>query len=119
MYFTKWLVDLSSYRLGALGFLTSEELRQAGFQANRGLRDQLVAMQWVQRHILDFGGDPDKVTLAGMSAGGGMCPVYRCRVSNSPSFRNIPPSLRSTSLHEGYCYEWDLFPDGTSDTGSS
>ncbi|KAJ5611260.1 hypothetical protein N7510_007979 [Penicillium lagena] len=58
-----------NYRLGALGFLTSEDLRNAGYKANNGLRDQRVAMQWVQKHIRDFGGDPDNVTVAGMSAG--------------------------------------------------
>ncbi|KAF9889576.1 hypothetical protein FE257_007084 [Aspergillus nanangensis] len=58
-----------NYRLGAFGFLTSDELRQAGYKANNGLRDQRVAMEWVQRHIRDFGGDPENVTLAGMSAG--------------------------------------------------
>ncbi|KAL5362032.1 Alpha/Beta hydrolase protein [Aspergillus floccosus] len=58
-----------NYRLGAFGFLTSEELRQAGYKANNGLRDQRVAMEWVQKHIGEFGGDPENVTLAGMSAG--------------------------------------------------
>ncbi|RHZ63669.1 hypothetical protein CDV55_106327 [Aspergillus turcosus] len=64
-----------NYRLGAFGFLTSDELRRAGYKANNGLRDQKVAMKWVQKHIADFGGDPDNVTLAGMSAGGA-CVTY-------------------------------------------
>ncbi|GIC87941.1 putative carboxylesterase [Aspergillus udagawae] len=64
-----------NYRLGAFGFLTSDELRRAGYNANNGLRDQKVAMRWVQKHIADFGGDPDNVTLAGMSAGGA-CVTY-------------------------------------------
>ncbi|KAJ5967319.1 hypothetical protein N7501_003567 [Penicillium viridicatum] len=59
-----------NYRLGAFGFLTSNELRNAGYKANNGIRDQRIAMRWVQRHIHDFGGDPENVTLAGMSAGG-------------------------------------------------
>ncbi|OQE12807.1 hypothetical protein PENFLA_c062G07782 [Penicillium flavigenum] len=59
-----------NYRLGAFGFLTSSELRDAGYKANNGIRDQRIAMRWVQRHINDFGGDPLNVTLAGMSAGG-------------------------------------------------
>ncbi|CAI7573943.1 unnamed protein product [Penicillium viridicatum] len=59
-----------NYRLGAFGFLTSNELRNAGYKANNGIRDQRIAMRWVQRHIHDFGGDPGNVTLAGMSAGG-------------------------------------------------
>lgn len=59
-----------NYRLGAFGFLTSKELRDAGYKANNGLHDQRLAMRWVQKHIRDFGGDPDNVTLAGESAGG-------------------------------------------------
>ncbi|KAL2856426.1 Alpha/Beta hydrolase protein [Aspergillus pseudoustus] len=59
-----------NYRLGALGFLTSEELRSAGYKANNGLRDQRVAIEWVRKHIHEFGGDPENITLAGMSAGG-------------------------------------------------
>lgn len=54
------------------GFLTSDELRKAGYKANNGLRDQRVALEWVRRHIEDFGGDPDNVTAAGESAGAGM-----------------------------------------------
>ncbi|KAL4901411.1 hypothetical protein BDW74DRAFT_187648 [Aspergillus multicolor] len=59
-----------NYRLGAFGFLTSEELRNAGYKANNGLRDQRVAIEWVRKHIHAFGGDADNITLAGMSAGG-------------------------------------------------
>ncbi|KAL4920056.1 Alpha/Beta hydrolase protein [Aspergillus aurantiobrunneus] len=59
-----------NYRLGAFGFLTSEELRNAGYKANNGLRDQRVAIEWVRKHINEFGGDADNITVAGMSAGG-------------------------------------------------
>ena len=58
--------------MGVFGFLTSNELRQAGFKPNNGLRDQRVALKWIQKHIQDFGGDPENVTLSGESAGGGM-----------------------------------------------
>ncbi|KAL4933276.1 putative carboxylesterase [Aspergillus undulatus] len=59
-----------NYRLGAFGFLTSEELRNAGYKANNGLRDQRVAIEWVRKHIHEFGGDANNITVAGMSAGG-------------------------------------------------
>jgi carboxylesterase type B len=60
----------SQYRLGAYGFLSSSEVRENG-QANAGLLDQRYSLQWVQRNIRSFGGDPSKVTIIGGSAGGG------------------------------------------------
>lgn len=58
-----------NYRLTALGFLWgSEELQQRG-SANNGLRDQRLAMQWIQENIEAFGGDPAKVTIWGESSG--------------------------------------------------
>ena len=53
-----------NYRMAALGFLYSEEVKDAGVQ-NLGLRDQRLAMQWVNKHISSFGGDPTKVTIWG------------------------------------------------------
>ncbi|WP_420453589.1 carboxylesterase/lipase family protein [Ilumatobacter sp.] len=50
-----------NYRLGALGFLGSRNL---------GTLDQISALRWVRRHVTDFGGDPDRVTVVGESAGG-------------------------------------------------
>jgi carboxylesterase type B len=58
------------YRLSAYGFLNSQEVRQNG-AANVGLLDQRAALNWVQRHIGAFGGDPARVTISGGSAGGG------------------------------------------------
>jgi carboxylesterase type B len=60
----------TQYRLGAYGFLSSSEVRENG-QANAGLLDQRSALEWVQRNIRAFGGDPTKVTIIGGSAGGG------------------------------------------------
>lgn len=58
------------YRLGAFGFLSSDEVHRYG-KANAGLLDQNFALQWVQTHIEKFGGDPKRVTVAGESAGAG------------------------------------------------
>ncbi|KAK1977375.1 carboxylesterase [Colletotrichum cereale] len=60
-----------NYRLGAPGFLTSEELRKEGFKSNHGHHDQRIALKWVKEYIAGFGGDPQQVTVAGESAGGG------------------------------------------------
>ncbi|KAF2865916.1 Alpha/Beta hydrolase protein [Massariosphaeria phaeospora] len=59
------------YRLGAYGFLGSSKYSREGGSPNLGLLDQRLALDWVQKHISAFGGDPDKVTIVGGSAGGG------------------------------------------------
>lgn len=58
------------YRLGAFGFLSNSNIQEDG-SANTGLLDQRLAIEWTQRHISKFGGDPAKITIWGGSAGGG------------------------------------------------
>lgn len=55
-----------NYRLGNLGFLPIKGTSATG---NYGFGDQITALEWVQQHIRDFGGDPHRVTVAGQSAG--------------------------------------------------
>ncbi|TDL26386.1 carotenoid ester lipase precursor [Rickenella mellea] len=57
-----------NYRLAAWGFIGGAEVNKAGL-ANLGLRDQRLALQWIQKYISAFGGDPTKVTMWGESAG--------------------------------------------------
>ncbi|KAK2589408.1 hypothetical protein QQS21_012916 [Conoideocrella luteorostrata] len=57
-----------NYRLNGFGFLPGKEILQDG-SANLGLLDQRLGMQWVADNIAAFGGDPDKVTIWGESAG--------------------------------------------------
>lgn len=60
-----------NYRLGALGYLYLRDTLGGGFcDGNMGLLDQICALQWVHDNIEAFGGDPDRVTLYGVSAGG-------------------------------------------------
>lgn len=60
------------YRLGVFGFLSSPELTAESphhASGNYALLDQIAALTWVRDNIAAFGGDPDKVTIAGQSAG--------------------------------------------------
>ena len=60
----------ANYRVGPLGYLTHAEVQKRfGRDGNFGLDDQLQALHWVRRHIADFGGDADNLTLMGQSAG--------------------------------------------------
>ena len=60
----------ANYRVGALGYLTHQQIRrETGRDGNFGLDDQLCAVRWVKAHIGDFGGDGEKLTLMGQSAG--------------------------------------------------
>lgn len=61
------------YRLGALGFMAHPELSKEsdkGISGNYGIYDQICALNWIHNNIAAFGGDPDKVTICGESAGG-------------------------------------------------
>lgn len=58
----------ANYRLNAFGFSASREMEEAGL-LNLGIEDQRVAMYWVKKYISQFGGDPDRVTIFGESAG--------------------------------------------------
>ena len=62
-----------NYRVGQMGFFAHPELsaeNPEGVSGNYGILDQIAALEWIQDNISAFGGDPDKVTIFGESAGG-------------------------------------------------
>ncbi len=58
-----------AYRVGVFGFFSHPDLNDNDVAANFGLWDQVAAFEWIRRHIDKFGGDPDRVTVFGESAG--------------------------------------------------
>ena len=67
------IVVTINYRIGALGFLATPALTAESpdhISGNYGIEDQQTALAWVRRNIIAFGGDPNRVTMFGESAGG-------------------------------------------------
>ncbi len=96
-----------NYRLGALGFLTLPELASEDpahpTSGNYGILDQRAALQWVQRNIRAFGGDPGRVTIFGESAGG----ISTCLHYVSPDTAGLFHAALSES---GLCTDNTLVP---------
>jgi para-nitrobenzyl esterase len=72
-----------NYRLGAEGFLLTEE------GANRGILDMIQALRWIRENIEAFGGDPDQVTIAGQSAGAMSCLALLACPAATGLFRRV------------------------------
>jgi len=69
----KVIIVTINYRLGILGYLADAALdaeSPSGASGNYGLADQQFALKWVHQNIAAFGGDPERVTIFGESAGG-------------------------------------------------
>ena len=60
-----------NYRLGMLGWMENTQAWDRNtVPGNQAIRDQILALQWVQTNIASFGGDPNMVTVFGESSGG-------------------------------------------------
>ena len=64
-----------NYRLGPLGFLRLKDITDGKIDAtgNEGLKDQRLALQWIQENIEYFGGNKNNVTICGLSSGSWSC----------------------------------------------
>ncbi|HEY5978804.1 MAG TPA: carboxylesterase family protein [Microlunatus sp.] len=87
-----------NYRVGIEGFAQLE-----GAPSNRGLLDQVAALEWVRDNIRAFGGDPDRVTVFGQSAGGGSVAALLAMDRAAGLFRravvqSMPGTFFSTEL---------------------
>ena len=92
-----------NYRLNAFGFLDLSSYNNARrrFDTNVGLRDAISALQWVRDNVAAFGGDPDRVTLFGESAGGGMVTTLLTSPAAAGLFHGaIAQSSPATSVYD-------------------
>ncbi|WP_010465191.1 carboxylesterase/lipase family protein [Acidovorax radicis] len=90
------------YRLGMDGFMHFEG-EDDGAPANRGLLDQIAALQWVQDHIHAWGGDPAQVTVFGQSAGAGALACLLGMPASRGLFQRVilqSPSVACQTLDE-------------------
>jgi len=106
-----------NYRVGRFGFfghpaLTQEHLEEP--HGNYGYMDQIAALQWVQRNVAAFGGDPKQVTLFGESAGGGSVLTMLTTPAAKGLFqRAIVESGGGRGMLMGQRYLSKTGPDGT------
>src|SRR5208337_657074 len=116
------VVVTTNYRLGVLGFLAHPRLDNESpnnRSGNYGILDQVAALQWVQRNIGAFGGDPSRVTIFGQSAGGESVLIhlvspqerglYQQAIiesgpfwANGPTIHNVHPKAEAEQIGEAY-----------------
>jgi para-nitrobenzyl esterase len=97
------IVVTLNYRLGAFGFLDLSGIESGGrkFDTNLGLRDVVLALEWVRENIAAFGGNPAQVTLFGESAGAGIVTTLLTTPATAGLFaRAIAQSSPATSVYD-------------------
>ncbi|CAI5455157.1 unnamed protein product [Caenorhabditis angaria] len=89
------IIVAMNYRVSIFGFLYMNREEAPG---NMGLWDQLMALKWVRRNIQNFGGDPERITLFGESAGAASVSIHMLSHQSTPYFhRAILQSGSATS----------------------
>lgn len=113
------IVVTINYRLGVLGFVNfGEALGMPQIPSNLGLRDQIAALRWVKENIAAFGGDPNRVTIAGESAGSMSVsllmltpeawPYFQGAIMQSGAVSLIHSREKSIEIARHYCRLLDL-----------
>jgi para-nitrobenzyl esterase len=107
-----------AYRLGVFGFLDFEPLFGPDYAgtANNGLHDLIAALTWVQRNIGAFGGDAERVTLGGQSAGAKLTDIlmgtpsaqslFHQMISESGGAERVFPRSTAETVAKGFGDEW-------------
>ena len=111
-----------NYRLGALGFMNLNEITKGQIPAtgNEGLLDQVSALQWVKENILSFGGDPENVTVFGVSAGAmsigcllsmpGVQGLFKRAIAQSGAGHSVQPIENALQVSEHFLNILDIKP---------
>lgn len=101
-----------NYRLGLFGWLSGSNFTSQNGLSNAGLYDQRFALNWIQRYIHLFGGDPSRVTVIGESAGGGSImhhitawgsedpPPFQRAILQSPGFMPIAGEGQQEKIYD-------------------
>ena len=117
-----------AYRLGVLGFLDMEPMLGASYagSANNGLRDVVAALEWVRDHIASFGGDPQRVTVGGLSAGAKLCdlllgipsaaPLFQQVISESGGSERVWSRERAQEVARNFATLWSSTHDDTAES---
>ena len=107
-----------AYRLGVMGFLNLEPLLGAKYaaSANNALRDLLAALSWIKENIADFGGNPERVTIGGQSAGAKLTDIlmgvpaaeklFHQMISQSGGAERIATRSESEQVAAGFGVLW-------------
>ncbi|KAI0843404.1 alpha/beta-hydrolase [Hypoxylon sp. FL0890] len=103
--FVSWsetpLIGMSfNYRIGALGFLPGAQAQKESL-LNLGLKDQQAFFQWVQNNAVDIGGDPNNVTIMGLSAGAHSVGHHLISYSPANKLTSAPPPFQKAIIESG------------------
>ncbi|XP_054734133.1 esterase-5B-like [Anastrepha obliqua] len=90
------MVVKMNYRLGPLGFLSTEDTVIPG---NFGLKDQRLALQWIKANIARFGGDPDRIMVMGFSSGGAAVHLHILSQRNFTEYARAAASISGVAFN--------------------